>query len=69
MALKTVIKQMMKFQRLSIEQQVAASMDTSTPRLSEKEASMIKDKDDLGDCLDVSCSQPEEDEGGLEGRE
>jgi recombination protein RecT len=68
MALKTVIKQMMKFQRLSIEQQVAASMDTSTPRLSEAEARGIREKDDLGDCLDVSFSQPEE-EGGLGDRE
>lgn len=68
MALKTVIKQMMKFQRLSIEQQVAASMDTTTPRLSERDAALIRDKDDVGDFLDVSFSQPEE-EGGLGGRE
>lgn len=71
MALKTVIKQMMKFQRLSIEQQTAASMDTSTPRISERDLSQAKDRDDVGDFLDVTYTPAEtrESEGDLGDRE
>ena len=71
MALKTVLKQMMKFQRLSIEQQKAAAMDTSSPKISTKDIGNIKGHDDLDDILDITFTpqEVEESEGAMGDRE